>query len=417
MHGAVSANKNPKTPRLAGLCVVALLSALALLSSACPSYESTYSGTFREVREELGRNHDAVAIDLFRFGDNVSAIFRAYQRDPITGDPFGKEKYCAWTDAQPFDPERMDFRLFINQSSRDLPRSQLFGTILDSDTVDITLYDDETHSPFDEIDALRMRRVDTEPDPECHEPENMLVEVDFPRDTDSGAAQTMPPEADYQIHNPVLAIAWVGVQPAAGGNQLAPVNRQTPAIPLDDGFGTNFDPQRHALKNERRIAISPPPEIVRMSSGDTTLALAHFVVIDDSEEDRPGDVDLRDWQFNWNTNAEKIVAASLRRATRPACENRGVDHWGPALIFVEGSLNELSWDMKATIKGAEDCAQNNTCDEHFYLVDICAEEDKVLSLLLRDAPSPANVALFVTDEYLNSTSVPLPRVNPYQLWQ
>lgn len=308
--------------RLRGL-LVWMLFGVALLSSACPGYEDGYSGTFREISENSGRSGDALAVDIFRFGDNISAILRVYQRDPITGDPYGKQKLCVWTDAQDFDEDAQKFRLYINKSTRQIPRSQLFGTLHDERSLDITLYEESTSAPFDGISELRLERVSERPDIDCKSVDDALVRINFPRDPDTGATQTMPPAANYQIHNPVLAVAWVGVQPA-GSNQLAAVNRQTPAIPLDDGFGTNFDAQRHALKNDRRFAVSPPPEVVRMPSGETTLALGHFVVVDDSEDDRPGEVPLRDWQFSWDVDREKMIASSLRPTTRPQCD-RGTD--------------------------------------------------------------------------------------------
>ncbi|AWV90613.1 hypothetical protein [Bradymonas sediminis] len=388
-----------------------------LFSSACPGYEDGYSGTFRENIEASGRNGDALAVDLFRFGDNVSAILRVYQRDPITGDPFGKQKLCVWSDAQSFDSDANKFRLYINKESRQIPRSQLFGTLHNELSMDITLYEESTSAPFDGIEALRMERVSEEPDVDCQSIDDTLIKVSFPRDPDSGATQKMPAAADYDIHNPVLTVAWVGVQPAAGSSQLAAVNRQTPAIPLDDGFGTNFDAQQHALKNERRFAVAPPPDVVRMASGQTTLALGHFAVVDDSEADRPEDISLRDWQFSWDVVNEKLVASSLRPATRPYCD-RGTDQWGTALLFVEGSLNDLSRTMRSEIQGAESCAENNRCDEHFYLVDVCSEGDQVLNIELHPTPAHlSTIGLFVTDQFLQSTTIPLPRVNPYQLWR
>lgn len=401
-------------PRFAVMTWLVLLLATQV---GCPGYEDTYSGTFREVRGPAEPGGDAIAVDFFRFGDNASAIVRVYQRDPITGDPFGAQKYCVWTDAQPFDAEKMKFRLYIHKDDRLVPRGQLFGSILSEDTFEVTLYDERDNLPVQGMEKLRLGRVNEQPDIECDTIEDMLVVADFPRERQTGAPQTMPPEAQYQIHNPVLAVAWVGVQLAGGGSALAPVNRQTSAIPLDDGFGTNFDAQRGALKNERRLAVAPPPEVVRMPSGQTRLALGHFVVVDDSEEDRPQDIQLRDWQFSWDTSTEKMVASSLRRATRPACNNRGVDHWGPALLFVEGNLMELPRGMRSQIEGMPTCEDAARCEAHFYLVDVCAEGDKVLKILMRDNLEPTpSVALFVTDEYLSATSVVLPRLNPYQSW-
>ena len=396
-----------------GAWLVGVLGLITCAMSACPGYEDSYSGTFRQVSDDSQPSGDALAVDLFRFGDSVSAILRVYQRDPITGDPFGKQKLCVWTDAQRFDEGGNKFRLYINKGTRQIPRSQLFGRMQSETSLDITLYDESTSAPIDGISGLRMERVSEQPDVQCQSIDDTLVKVGFPRDPRNGAVQTMPEAANYKIRNPVLTVAWVGVQPSVGSNQLAAVNRQTPAIPLDDGFGTNFDAQRHALKNERHITIPPPPDVVRIPSGETSFALGHFVVVDDSEDDRPEDIPLRDWQFSWDVEREKMVASSLRPATRPRC-NPGTDHWGAALLFVEGSLAQLSRAMISEVRGAQNCAQNDSCDAHFYIVDICAEGDQVLNLELHDSPVHlANIGLFVTDEFLQSSTIPLPRVNPF----
>ncbi len=309
----------------------------ATMSTGCPTYEDTYSGTFRETPETSGRNSDAVEVDFFRFGDNASAIVRFYKRDPITGDPFGEQKFCAWTDARTFDAGKNKFRLYINKSSSRLPRSQLFGSVVDNDTLDITLYEEQTRQPFDGIKNLRLTRYRDQPSTKCEVIDDFWVQAEFPRDPDTGDMQQMPASTGYQIHNPVFAVSWLGVQRAQGSNTVAPINRHVPAFRLDDGLDSNYDPQHHALINDRAVSIAPPPDIVRMDSGTTTMALGHFVVVDDSESDRPDNASPGDWQFSWDTSTEKVVASSLQRATRPSCDD-GTTHWGPALFFVQDSL-------------------------------------------------------------------------------
>lgn len=414
---------NSSSPQLANLRPLAAalaLVALAALVAGCPTYEDTYSGTYREVVSESGRNSEAVELDFFRFGDNASAIVRFYKRDPITGDPFGEQQFCVWTDAQTFDAEKDKFRLYINKSSSQLPRSQLFGTVLDDEHIDVTLYRDQTGEPYDGIEDLPLQRYRDEPDTDCEVIDDFGAQIQFPRDPDTGEMQAMPPEVDYDIHNPVFAVSWLGVQPAQGSDVLAPVNRHVPAMPLSGGFDSNFEPNRHALKNDRWVWIPPPPDIVRMPSGTTTIALGHFVVVDDSEADRPAAGDTGDWQFSWDTDTEKVVATSLQRATRPSCES-GTDHFGRALLFVEDSLADLSQEMQQReIANLLDvthqlrCADGDRCNEHFYVVDVCADGQKVLNLELAGATQTAPlIPLLVTDEYLNSDTVPLPRINPY----
>ncbi|QDG51030.1 hypothetical protein FIV42_09885 [Persicimonas caeni] len=415
-----SSTHNPTRPTIARPLWALLLVALGLVSTGCPTYEDTYSGSFREVVEASGRTSDAIAVDFFRFGDNAAAIVRIYKRDPITGDPFGEQEFCTWTTAEPFDEDQRKFRLYINKSSTQLPRSQLFGTITADGEMEITLFDERTGEPYDGVEGLALEQIADEPDTDCELVEDFVVQVDFPRDPQTGGLQAMPPEANYAIENPVLAVSWVGVQPVRNNTSFAPVTRHTPTVLLDDQFGSNYDPGRHALKNDRTLLIPPPPDTVRMPSGTTTMALGHFVVVDDSLDDRP-DLDgtpnqSETWQFSWDTDAEKLVATTLQRATRPSCSS-GTNHWGRALLFVEDDIANLSTLMKGDIDGYEQCEPAGTCERHFFIVDICAEDDEVrdiqLGLVGESTGSIPTVPLFVTDEYLSADTIPLPRVNPY----
>jgi hypothetical protein len=392
------------------LALVVLVMWCGMLTSGCPTYEDSYSGTYREVVDgELGR--DAFEIDFFRFGDNSAAIVRVYKPDPITGDPFGESRYCVWTSAEPFDEDDKQFRLFITKDSSQLPRSQLFGNVVDDETMDISLFEERTGQPYEGLDEQTFERHRDTPKTNCEVIEDLLVQIDFPRDPDTGALQRIGPEAGYDIESPVLAVSWVGFQQASDG-VFAPLERHAPAVILDAG---NFDRNRQALKNDRPLLIPPPPEIVRMPSGNTTMALGHFVVIDDSPQDRPtGDPD--DWEFDWETDDERLIATTLQRATRPACDS-GTDRWGRALLFVEGGLDELSLQMQSQIDGIANCRGDDTCDEHFYMVDVCAEGDQVRTIVLDTAGRAVpRVAMLVTEEYLHADWVPLPRVNPFRPW-
>jgi hypothetical protein len=394
-----------------------MLAIVVVVAPGCPTYEDTYSGTFREVLDDSSRNGEALEVDFFRFGDNASAVVRLYKRDPITGDPFGEEQFCAWTSAETFEEEDSEFRLYINKSSTQLPRSQLFGTLVDETEIDVTLIDERTGEAYNGIDSLQLERISDEPNADCQVIEDFAVNVEFPRDPATGDTQTMPESSGHEITNPVFTISWVGVQPAQGSTVFAPVNRHTPSMLLDDGFGANFDPGSHALMNDRTVLIPPPPDVVRMSSGTTTMAMGHFVVVDDSQEDRPEADQLIDWQFSWNTDSEKLVASSLQRATRPEC-NPGTDHWGSTLLFVEDHITDLSLDLQNDIIGLNQCVEDDGCDGHFFVVDICAEGSRVHDIKLQRSPRTTGrtipeVPLFVTDEYLSADSIPLPRLNPY----
>ncbi|MFP4600573.1 MAG: hypothetical protein ACOC9J_05085 [Persicimonas sp.] len=396
-------------PYISPKALVALALGVVTFATGCPSYEDTHSGSYREVIDTSGRNSDAVQVDFFRFGDNAAAIVRFFNRDPITDDPFGEQSYCVWTSAEPFDEEQDKFRLYITRDSSQLPRSQLFGTLTAGDQMSITLVDQLTSEPYDSIEELDMELAGDEPQRDCELIEDFILPIDFPVDRD-GNGQAMPDVSGYEIDNPVFAVTWVGVQ-AVGDGVFAPVNRHVPAVSLYDMYV--FDRQRHALRYalDPAPAIPPPPDIVRMASGDTEWALGHFVVVDDSPEDRAG-LEGDDWQFSWSTDSEKMVASSLQRATREGCP-AGTNRFGRALLFVEGHLTDLSREMQRRIDGIDRCEADGACRQHFSVVDVCARDDHITKILL-GSTHDADVSMLVTDEYLDADSIPLPRLNLYR---
>ena len=397
-----------------GFLMVLVAVIVAVLASGCPTFENTYTGTYREVPEQSQRSGDAIEVDFFRFGDNSAAILRFYDRDPITGDPFGEQAFCVWTSAENFEEDARKFRLYINSASSQLGRSQLFGKVVDDETMSISLLDERSGDPLKGIDDLRMHHHRDEPDTECQRPEDFVVNIEFPRDPNTGGLQEMPPSSGYEIEHPVLAVSWVGVQEASRGSGVfAPVTRHAPTVPLGSGLSSNFDPQRHVLKNDRPLSISPPPEIVRMPSGTTNLALGHFVVVDDSATDQAEPGALNEWQFSWDTEREKLVASTLQRATRPRCDPT-TNRWGRALLFIEDRFEDLSPEMQSQFIGLDQCGLEG-CAGNFFIVDVCAEDDRVLDLVVnKQADNIPRVPLLVTDQFLSADSIPLPRVNPFQ---
>ncbi|MFW5966835.1 MAG: hypothetical protein ACOCV2_04915 [Persicimonas sp.] len=392
---------------------------LAALLYGCPTYEDDYSGTYREVLDDSEPTSDALEIDFFRFGDNAAAIVRLYNRDPITGDPFGEESHCVWTTADAFDEEDRDFGLDINRDSSEIPEGRLLGEFVDEELIETTLYDSDTEEPHERVDGVELRKYREEPNSDCEVDEEFVVEVEFPRGPND-EPQRMPPSADYDIENPVLAISWLGVQ-STEDDRLVAVNRHQPAERLRDDLNTNFDPDEHGLKNERPFTIPPPPDAVRMSSGDTRMALGHFSVVDDDPDDVPEGED-DDWQFSWNTEEEKLVGSSLQHATRPECEDSSAagegrtSRWGSALLYVERDPTNLSTFLKEQITGLERCESQGGCDSSFFLVDICASDEHVLHLFLReDYGGVPRVPILVTDAYLDEDSIPLPPINPFAL--
>lgn len=397
--------------------LAASLAALLCLSllTGCPAYEDKYTGTYREVNPGDRDGKQALQIDFFRFGENASAVVRFYDIQGAQGDPFDDENEvaCAWTSAEEFTPDaQWDFRLYLEDSSK-LPRSRLFGNVDDGgDGLDVSLFDETDDNPstvYKDIRQLELERVDREANPNCDTIKDYFVEFSFPRDPETGDFQSMPERANYEIENPVFVVSWLGVEQTESGGQtfLAPVSEHEPAFRLDTSTSNSFDPDTHTLRNEFTVGI-PAPDL-RMNNGDTAMSLGQFSVVDDSESIES--IDLENWVFDWNPSFEKMVASSLQPAFRPDCPD-DTNRFGRALLFVEDSIWDLGENVLTYLIDGEEQIERNS-ERHFFVVDVCAEDDQVLKILINEPFFTGQVPLKVTDQFLNTDQVPLPRVNPY----
>lgn len=381
--------------------------------TGCPSYEDKYTGTYREVNPSARDGQEAVQVDFFRFGDNASAVVRFYNPQGAQGDLFDEENEstCAWTSAEEFSSDGdWNFRLYLEDASK-LPRSRLLGRVEDGGKrLNITMYEErgsDEDSVYQSIRDLELERVGREANPTCDTIKDYFVEFSFPRDPQSGDFQSMPERAGYDIENPVFVVSWLGVEPSQNGNLYASVSQHAPAFRLDTQASNNFDPATHTLRNEFTVAI-PAPDL-RMNNGETTMSLGHFSVVDDSTP--IDEIDLDNWVFTWSPESEKMVAASLQPAFRPECPT-DTNRFGRALLFVEDSIWDLGENVLTYLIDGEEAIERNS-ERHFFVVDVCAEDDQVLKILINEPFFTDQVPLKVTDQFVNSDQVPLPRVNPY----
>lgn len=398
-------------------CTFLLLVALAAILAGCPSYEDKYTGTYREVNPSARPGEQAIQVDFFRFGENASAVVRFYRPNNLDSDnPFTdqNETVCAWTSAEEFQlDDEWNFRLFLDDSSK-LPRSRVFGRVQDGgEDMTVSMYEDkgDESAIYRGIEELKLERVEREANPRCDAIKDYFVEFSFPRDPQTGEFQSMPERASEDIENPVFVVSWLGVEPrSVGGRTLyASVSEHAPAFRLDTESSNNFDPDTHSLRNEFTVPISAPG--LQMRSGDTALALGHFSVVDDSVPVE--DIDLDEWVFSWNVDSEKMVASSLQPAFRPGCPD-DTNRFGRALLFVKDSIWDVSSSVLEQLIDGEEKIERNS-ERHFFVVDVCAEDDQVLKLLINERFFTGQVALKVTDQFLGSDTVPLPRLNPYKI--
>lgn len=395
-----SVNEDPSDRRriLAMVTVMALWSGLFV---GCPTYEEEFTGRYQQV--EIDELHDeAVAIDFFRFGGEARAVLRRYDIASVTArdDPFNPdhEIACHWTRVDRFDDRQREFELTIPATARQ-ERIELRGRITPTGDMEVEVAeegDDQRHH-------LELALSDSTPDTRCATIDDFLMHAVF----DDVESNGFDPEV-YELRNPVFALLWASVEPVnrGGFTEWVALNRIEPAIRLEPG--RQFNSTENALASSLSFSIPPPAEQIRVESGQTRYALAHFVVIDDSEgeEDR----------FNWVVSDEPLVATALEAgAPDDAPGGMGeINGWGKALLFVEGQLHELHRDLRLRFEGLEEAEPAR----HFYIVDVFFYNDDVVSLRLPARPeagSPVQrrVPVQVTEEYLEAGEVLVPRLFPY----
>ncbi len=392
---------NRREPRARGLrtalfCVVVI----SVCLSGCPTYEDSYSGSYRETNVDSTRQR-AVQVDLFRYGDYARAVLRYFEPDIVNGDPYGDETFCTWTSTDEFNDDKGQFELPITRSSR-IENGRLTGDVSD-DSLDVTLYDTESGSPIWE--TRQLTRVDSDPVEGCDFVGDFLMRANF--DIRGEQTNAFPASANRQIDNPVFTVQWVGIEsftdPDTGDEFLAGLNAQGHAARLDS---PRFDEQEQSLSGRLSLSLRPPGDEVLVENG-TRFAIGHPVVVDDQASEG---------SFSWDgPPTEPIVAAALERGSRPGSDTPQANIFGRAIFFVEGELSELSPALQSRTNGIEAVQESQTPDAHFFLVDIAVQNDEILSISLPEEPiADRTIPLRMTDEFLEAGPADLPRLFPYE---
>lgn len=370
--------------------------------AGCPTYEDGHTGRYQEVNIEEFQD-EVVALDLFRFGDEVQAVFRRYdisssmaRQRPFDDD---NEVHCQWSRVDRFNGDDRSFTLSI-ASTAEWERVELEGRI-DGDgrlELDVTTGDEEPR-------LVEMHSADRPPDTDCRTIDDFLVRPIFDQEDNR-----LDPEV-YQMNYPVFAILWVGLEQV--GQSLVPLNDPSPAIRFADTAGASL--QDNGLQGNLSLNVPVPSEQMLVGSGDTRYGLAHFVVVDD--QDGEGG-------FSWDVANEPVVATALERGLPDDAPEQvkqvhesgvPIDRWGRALLFVEGRLDQLDETFRREILiGMEDAEP----DRHFYIVDIFSYyEDQVEFIRLParqegNRPLRRRVPIQVTEDHLEANYVPVPRLFP-----
>ncbi len=377
---------------------IALLAAVILAATGCPTFEDGLTGQYQEI--EIGELQDeALAVDFFRFGSEARAVLRRYDiaSESARENPFhpDNEISCQWTRVDTFDEANRRFALTIPASARQ-GQIDLHGALNGAGSLELEVFEEGAEEPRE----ARLEVNSAAPNPNC-----VTIDDFFLRAIFDDTSNTLNPEV-YELRHPVFALLWVGVEPVTigGGTVFVATNRPEPAFRLQPGL--HFNRATNNLSSNLAVSIPPPTDRILMESGSTRFALAHFVVIDDSDDDE---------RFTWEVADEPIIATALERDrpedVPPAVENREIDGWGKALLFVEGRLDELDQSLLFTLDGVEAAEQ----DRHFYIVDVFFYNEGIISVRLPPRPEPnrpvqRRVPLQVTEQYLQAGEVSLPRL-------
>ncbi len=383
--------------------------------TGCPTYDDQHSGTFVEVRDNA-LSEEVLAIDFFRFGYYSNAIVRRY-RAPQSASPdtlLDNQISCSWTETGGApDEEANSWRLDLERSD-----ASLSGVFTDQDTLTIEIEEPDASGTITTT-TKTLRRFRDRPNNVCDviRPLPLQARFDLPGDTPN----TMPAGTNYTLRQPTFAMLWAGVTPTTQGNTTvwAAKNDLVNEVPLT---GSNYlDRERGELKSALSFSVTPPPDRALARSGSTRYALAHFVVIDDDCAN-PDCTPEKDSSFRWDVDDEPIIATSLQRGNEvdsPVEEATGL---GKALLFVEGSLDDLDPDFRSLITHI-DLYTGRRTRAHFYVVDIFYD-DSASILGIRLPPDPDLLArqdyrratLKLSNSYLNNTQIPLPRLLPLALF-
>lgn len=366
-----------------------LLSILLLCCTACPGFEDEYSGTYRQVIDDDSQVAEPIAVEVFRYGHNIHTMVRFYEGD---ADPFAREARCAWTEPAVLSDDDT-FETLVRNTT---PQVRLSGRFESDGTLKARINAAGGNSP----DFL-LKLEGATPDDTCRtiQPRSVTAEFSLSSPNEFGAGE-------YELENPYFGIQWIAVQPIETGT-IRVWTAFTPELVFVPIRG-NVTSNRRGLSGSLGLLVEPPDDEYRTRSGSTRYSLAHFIVVDDDPDD--------DSFVGWDRETEPIIASGVRAGRRveppPGAEDH--NHYGQALLFVEGRLDALG-NLGIQIVEA-DIDRDGKPDPvdptaHFYVVDVFAKDERIVALRL--APSTAlTIPVAVTSEYLNETGLVLPRLFP-----
>ena len=396
------------------LTTAALLAVTVFLSAGCPTYEDARSGTYVEVRQSA-LNEELLIIDFFRFGYYSNAIVRRYRvpQSASSEELFDQPISCAWTETGQAPDEQGAWTLPFEAEST------LRGEFLDEETLSLTIDQrDESGTSVTESKTLKLYRE--QPDNSCDVIRPLLLEANFKLPNE--ASNALPRDVDYALRQPTFAMLWAGVTFKRQGQSAIAVAKNDVASPLPLSATQNFDRQSGELLDALRFPISPPEERALQRSGSTRYALAHFLVIDDACAQQECAVDL-DEPFRWEIDEEPIVATALQRGNEVDSPFPNATGLGKAVLFIQGSLEQVGPEVRDLLTERDRALYvGRAANAHFYVVDLFFDDSgNVVGLRLAEDPerltSPIyrRATLKMTDAYLNSSQIRLPRILPYEL--
>ena len=369
--------------KLLVICTAALL-------VACPGYQDRLSGTYRQSGESIDPSEELIEIEVFRYGDNVQGLVRFY--DP-NFETFDAERRCKWTEPALLEKDR-SFTARVLESDSAI---RLTARFEEDGTLSAKFNEEQANTP-----DLTLELVTNEPDPSCSTIAGRSVTAKF------GTSGNEFADGVYAIENPYLGVQWIAVQLIQTGD----VGVWTAFVPelVDVPIQSKVTASGRGLRGDIRIPVEPPGEDYRTQSGATRYAIAHFIVVDDEPDDE---------EFvAWDIETEPIIASGVRGIRRPDAPPIAEDHThsGQVLLFVEGSLEELGGlrdlitlrEIDLDGDGEVEVVNPNA---HFYVADVYAEGESIIALQIEPKPS-LSIAVTVTTEYLDATSLPLPRLFP-----
>ncbi|MFB6351210.1 MAG: hypothetical protein ABEN55_21470 [Bradymonadaceae bacterium] len=406
--------------RCVGWAVVAAVMAGAL--AGCPTYEDSYSGTYRERSPNPAtsdRGRQSVQIDFFRYGDHAKAILRYFEPGSVYGKPFGNETFCTWTqaDADAFRGDSRQFELPVRRSTK-IPSGRLDGEIVDETSMKATLYNTDSGEKKWETITLDRYEKAPKPNPDCEGIEEFLVRPTF--DLPNRQRNGLPMGTEYKIENPVLTLHWASFQRVSGQQNNRTLVRVgdhgwSQRVPKTEGRTGGIAYDGEEFRNSLSILLSPPPDkILTKTSSTTAFAVGHLLVVDDSNGEG---------RFRWNVDAEPIVASALQNGVRPGGPEDATGS-GKAILYVDGDIEDLAKDLgnfqhsegevQPRLTGLEELADSEVPDRSFFVVDVSVNfrNHLIVQMDVQPRVTQSTVPVQATDRYLNEGFSPLPRMLP-----